>query len=237
MNATLADCKIAIVHIGKTGGTSIRLALRPFFTEEEVCPLQFEGQYPDDLSELTQYRLFDSHISYEIASRLDAELITVMRNPFDRLISLYSYWREVPQDTMGPGWAKRLDLERFFERARDIPEIALEAFNGQTWQLAFGTNNAQRKSHADLSDDEILSRALSNLEDFKAVGVTEAMPAFFKMLNDELSPTHPIEPKRVNVTAKRMAMSEVPMHIRKKMSALIDLDIALYDAVLKRYVL
>lgn len=227
--------RIALIHIGKTGGTSVKASLRPHYSNEEVCKLQFEGQYPEDLSEVAGFRLYDSHIGTEIGRALGAEMITVIRSPLDRLLSLYHYWREVPDVTFGPGLAKRLSFEEFIDRALAEPFIKIDVVNCQTWQIAAGVTERSRSVCEGMSEDEVLARAIKNLDEFACVGVTEAMGLFFH----DLSTTFGIklEEARTNVTKNRPLASALSIDIRRRCQSLIELDLALYDHVLRNYVL
>ena len=227
--------RIAIVHIGKTGGTSVRTALTPYYKANQVCPYQFEAQYPSNLTAVAHYRLYDTHFGFDLASRLDAKLVTVVRNPFDRLISLYHYWREVPSDNGGPGWAKRVDFDRFLEIACTVPAIQADTFNAQTWQLAFSHLPAARQNFLHLSDDDILRQAIKNLQSFTIVGVTEAMEDLFREMNERLGLKGRLTAQRMNVTGVRIELDDVKVSTRRRMVELIHLDLALYDHVCAHY--
>ncbi|UDL91625.1 sulfotransferase family 2 domain-containing protein [Mesorhizobium sp. PAMC28654] len=204
------------------------------FTIMKVCPLQFESQFPPDLEAIKNYRLFDCHIGYDIASKLDGKLITVIRNPFDRIISLYYYWRELPDTTYGPGLAKRLTLEEFIECRDDL--IILDAVNTQTWQIAFGTTLSARDSNAHLSPDQLLEKAIKNLEHFEVVGVTEAMPLVAMGIRSKLGLPVDAAMAHTNVTNSRPTLGEIPVALRDRIYSLVNVDLALYQHVLERYV-
>ncbi len=164
-------------------------------------------------------------------------MITVLRNPFDRTASLYHYWREVESDADGPVYAKTLDFDSFIDIAQDITVVKLATVNSQTWQLAFGATSEYRDTNIDLSEDELLEKAICNLEKFAVVGVTEAMPKFIEKLNKRFNPPSPIIPARKNITKSRVGSGELPIRIRRKIGDLVYLDLALYEHVLKKYIL
>lgn len=225
--------RVVIVHIGKTGGTWLKDALRPFYDHEEVCPLQFESQFPSDLREFKRYKLFDCHIGYDVASKLDANLVTVVRNPFDRIVSLYHYWKEVPDIEYGPGIAKRLSFEEFINSRDDA--VILDAINAQAWQIAFGTMLGTRDAHMEISPDQLLTKAIKNLEHFEIVGVTEAMPLVAMEIKRKLGLPIDVTMGRTNVTNSRPSLGEVSLALRDRIYPLVNIDLALYQHILERY--
>jgi len=161
-------------------------------------------------------------------------MITVLRNPYDRLLSLYHYWRSVPETFGAIIFAKTLSFEDFVDRAHYEPELARHVTNGQTFQIASGVSLDSRAALNGMSDEDILARAISHLDEYACVGVTEALDLFF----EDLSATFglKIEPHRVNVTENRPPASATTLQMREKIYPLVKLDLALYDYTLRQFV-
>ena len=227
--------RVAILHIGKTGGTWLRNTLQPFYRHEEICPLQFEEQFPQDLGALSQYRLFDAHLSHAAASRLDAALVTVLRNPYDRIISLYHYWREAPKTSAGPAVAKRLTFDGFLS-AIDNEYVIRDVMNAQSWQIAFGHQLTYRRQFQHISPDELFGQAVENLDRFAAVGVTEDMPTLAGMIRSHLGMAIDTALERMNVTRQRPRLSQTSLALREKIHQHVSVDLALYHHVLEKFV-
>lgn len=80
------------LHIGKTAGSSVRTAISSQFKAREVCPHIFYSQIAEmSEQEIRKYRLFAAHIGFDQAQELSGQIFTVLRDPVDRVLSLYSH--------------------------------------------------------------------------------------------------------------------------------------------------
>jgi hypothetical protein len=228
--------RVAIVHIGKTAGSWLRSAIQENFAPSEICTFLFEYQFDDEHDAIRRYRFFSGHFGYELASKLDASLITVLRNPFDRLVSLYYYWREIPEIDNGHGLAKRLAIEDFLT-IRGNWHVDMNLQNAQTWQIAFGTQDASRELGASMSQAELLARAIDNLDKFAVVGVTESMELVCRDVEERIGLKVDRTLARENATRERPKISEISIDLRDRMYPLVNLDLALYEHVLRRNVI
>ncbi len=114
--------KLIFIHIPKTAGTSIKLALKPYetkkpsdFTQDQRL-LQFINERPDRLKE--QGMVFPNHMGiWDINKRMTLDLnqyttFTIIRNPWARFLSLYKHYQ---RDPMHPYYkqANEYDLNGF----------------------------------------------------------------------------------------------------------------------------
>lgn len=165
------------VHVGKTAGSAVREAISSQFPADQVCPYRFVREIREaSRDELSNYRFFAAHIGFDTAINLGEHLVTVLRDPVDRVLSLYYYWREVaPQGNgRGPTLARTHGLEEFL--ALEANAVVADVHNTQTWQLAFGHDlkTRQRVSQTHSLDD-VYRRAIDNLARFDVVGVQEKL--------------------------------------------------------------
>ncbi len=96
--------KFVFLHIPKNGGTSLRELMASWFPPERSCPYRTGEDYTANFSEadLEAYDYFTGHVPAGVAQRYfadDIPKLTVLRNPVDRIYSLYAYWRtyEIPE--------------------------------------------------------------------------------------------------------------------------------------------
>ena len=181
-------------------------------------------------SEYMGKRLFSAHVGYDFAKTLQADLITVLRNPFDRVLSLYYYWKEVEG---APEVVKPMGLEEFLRSQN--PVVTENVHNVQAWQLAFGHMTSIRKRHKNVSDDELLSRAIGNLSQFSIVGIYEQLASVTRMIEKRYGISAPPESSRVNKTNSRPSLDKTPVTILEMIYARNAVDVALYDHVVRTF--
>ncbi len=227
------------LHIGKTAGTSLRQALIRHFPKDSVCPLVFHGQIAAlSDEEKSRYQLFSAHIGFDMARSLcgdEPHIFTMLRDPVDRVLSLYYYWREVDGERGGPVLAKELPLDEFLESRK--ASVVVDVHNTQTWQLAFSHVGPSRRSIGkQFSEDAIYERALSNLQVLDVIGVQENMEHFRRSLNNTYGWQLPEFP-RLNRTGGKQPRQQLPMATRRRIQELTAMDQELYSHVLKHHVL
>ncbi|MFD1881666.1 hypothetical protein [Paracoccus pacificus] len=98
-------------------------------------------------------RLFCIHMKHMTAGALDVELMAVLRNPFDRILSLYSYRHQVDN---GPETVRAMSFDGSLDTRR--PRFSQDKDNAQIWQLAFGHINVERRNHTYISEDSCCER-------------------------------------------------------------------------------
>ena len=87
---------VFLLRSHKTAGQSFSLGLRTAFRPAEISPHYFTWEYARaPLDELTRYRYLSGHVGRPTAATVapESKLLTILRDPVDRLISSYFYWR------------------------------------------------------------------------------------------------------------------------------------------------
>ena len=106
-------------HIQKTGGTSLGKHLSSFCPQEQIWPHRFEFELKDDPN-IMHYRLFWGHVSPAALLEYFPEfrLITFIRNPAERLISAFFYWKENAEANMQSRFFQRIAKMGFLDFLR-----------------------------------------------------------------------------------------------------------------------
>ncbi len=168
------------MHFEKAAGTTIHGLLGRTFTDSEIFPEKSEAirYWPKPL--LGTYKFFSVHASVRDIAHIPPPFraITFLRDPIDRVISLYRYWCSfrdeiiTPTNLILPRYAKSLSFEGFIseQSVRELPSL----WNSYTQRLAgdqfFAPNGRLWRSEA-----ELVTAALDNLERFAFVGIVEDM--------------------------------------------------------------
>lgn len=220
--------RIVHMHIPKTAGTSVNEAFYKIYGKDGICPARYEPEFVDQ--NISDYSFFTGHIGFDLASALDANIVTVLRDPVDRFISVYYYWRQLHEGgrmEWGPRTAAAMSLEEF---AGYFGENALieEFFNRVTWQVAFSHHLVRRRELLGITRAELLVRAKENLSKCAVVGCLEDIPKFVSDCRDVLGIELDVGEK--NVTKKRKSADEVPDDLRRKITQWMPLDMELYES-------
>jgi hypothetical protein len=121
--------RLCFLHIPKTAGTSISSILSRWYPENLI----FQGGNKLDYNkyckdEISEYRLYKGHIQFIYANPSlpsDTLFVTLLREPLERVISLYYFWQgysdeylndpDVDElDKLGPRIAKNMGILEFF---------------------------------------------------------------------------------------------------------------------------
>jgi hypothetical protein len=174
------------IHAQKTGGTSLQNMLADTFGDQNVYREHADTLYLRSPAELAQYTVFAGH--FELASvayipRRTRRLFTFLRDPRQRLLSLYRFLRA--HELSSPAFngikeiANRLDAVEFF---RSVMALARgDLWNHLTWCVMGQRKwNAYRQLLSGL-DDSAQARQLKDirveirkgLQEFAFVGLLE----------------------------------------------------------------
>lgn len=227
--------RAVIVHIPKTAGTWLRAQLVPHYPEDRITPVALPGDLPSGASGFNKYSLISTHLGYDLASQIDANLITTLREPVERVISLYHFWREHPVTDHGPGFAKRYSFEGFLD-ARDEPAVLCGIVNQQAWQIIADNSPHTRTSERfrNMSNQALLDTAKRHLNRFTVVGLTEDLPRLAQDIKANLGICIDASASRMNVTSARPQKSEIGQRVLNKAAEAVELDTLLYEWVRER---
>jgi hypothetical protein len=218
------------LHVPKTAGTALRDAFKkarggslrifPHYDER-----QFKGINADD------YDVFSGHFGFKTASEIGGDIITILRNPVDRFLSVYYFWRELHASgaEISPNTiiASKYSINDFVT-IRDEPFMLEEFFNRVTWQIAYGSslNHRREMRISGRSDQQIYQMAVTNLSKFAVVGIQEDIPAFVRQFARKTDLEISVD--KINVTKHRFAIDDINVRTLREIHDWLYLDLKLY---------
>jgi hypothetical protein len=194
--------RLVFLHIPKTGGTTLHQLLVDSLDGETMCPERHNCLGRRSAVELASYRLFSGH--YDRSALLlipgsHRRVVTLLRNPRARLISLYRYLRAHSEkrasiEDMELAAAARLhDLAGFLQAACSINIASVD----NTYLRAFGAflpsarweRRAESGSNVKLkelgsSPESLLQTALQFIDGLSAVGILEEFDVSLRAIGD-----------------------------------------------------
>jgi hypothetical protein len=236
-----AEPTIIFLHIGKTGGSSLRTILRRQFRRDEIlefrAPPPAEGRLRRErgleifaaLPEATRdrARLVMGHAPFGVHAFIPrpSTYVTMLRDPMKLVVSLYHYIRRTPKHEL---------------HARLMSEgLSLEAF--VTSGMSPETDNSQVRAIAGdtgtpfgACGPEMLETAKANLEErFAVVGITERFDESLVLLGHAFGWTR-LHYLKANVAPAQDRTAPSPEAIGS-ISAQNSLDIELYEWATDRF--
>lgn len=93
--ADLDRPRLAFLHVEKCGGTTLHAMLSSQFAPDRICPERHEGLGDWTINELAAFELFSGHFDLSLCRSIPGRvrIVTMLREPKARLLSLYHFWR------------------------------------------------------------------------------------------------------------------------------------------------
>ncbi len=241
----LDEEKLVFLHHPKTGGTTLRHLLVKNFPEDKVCPERFNGLRFLAAGELAHYRLFSGHFDLPSIRLIPGrkKIITMLREPVARLISLYYFLRaHRPQVIDNDGLelarlANKHAMAEFFQadEVRSHPTI-----NNSLTRVLTGVIDSYRWEGIRPTtplNPVVLSDAARELESLDGFGILDRYEDSIELMFKSLGMPLPtvIEPRQVldvivneEAGLRRIQRERVTPEIRNIISSLVRIDIKLY---------
>jgi hypothetical protein len=224
---------IVFVHIPKAGGTSLRRFISEHVDNECVFPEPKLHNFPRYETLDTQHpMLFMSHLGFDFVRSADADSFVMVRNPVERLLSLYSYavfpGKNVP--LIAPRLVEGLSLTEFLTSER--PEIRMNVDNAQMWQVASGYAARHRllRLQNGATLQSIGAQALENLESAAVVGALDDIDSFYNKVAEYFGNDGPLEPQVTrNVSQKRVKWDDLTDSEKALVESCVTEEWAIFD--------
>lgn len=222
-------------HIPKCGGLSYRALLEELFGVERVThiTINLEQEYRLNADDYRQYTVLMGHFGVKWHEVLGPgrRWMTALREPVDRVVSTYYYWRyNAPRSPESP-WlylAQTMSLDDFVRCGHY--SVLQGIHNAQTWQLA----DDLRWLYHTVPEQDALAVAKANLDRFDFIGVYEEFEESVHRMCGYLGFAPPARAPRVNVTRKRPAVAELSPVSVELIKELNRADLELYQYALER---
>ena len=232
--------KFIHLHIPKTAGTSLRESIVSAHPELKVQGIV--DPVPETVS--PELDIVSGHISYEDAIRFGGQIgtdqvVTVLRHPVDRFVSIYYFWRELYEKgiekTRKTTTAHQMSLLDFAQ-AMDEPELCSELYNRMSWQLHSSYRLMRRfemrRDHG-LTLEGLAEQVMANLRSFAVVGFQDHYGDFVAALNDRFNLD--IENRKINVTQRRSSVEDLSHAELSAILPWVSVDMEVYAAALREF--
>lgn len=174
--------RLVFLHIPKCGGTTLHNMLVNWYGSQKMHPERHNGLYFYSARDLASKTLFSGHYDYYATQLIPGSprLITFLRDPRSRLISLYNFHRSHRTEVIErfnltlAKWATENDIDAYFadERVRAHPAINNSIARHLSNQPQLGRASGDVTA-SDVPIETLRDQAIANLERFDFVGLME----------------------------------------------------------------
>lgn len=228
MNVVLSHNKtddvIIYIHIPKTGGSTLHNAIQEHYGS------RFLSTSCNDLSQQQKESivLIKEHMPFGIHTLLPQSryrYMTVLRNPVERVISMYYYMRS--KNCPDP------DKRKYFSAMTLHDYVSNNEYNyfSDIWHKSWtcSTYNLQTRMLAGDLNRCDLKKAINNLNSFfQVVGITERFAGTLKVINKNFGWN--IRPgRKENITPDKPALKDIPDKILQLIRSKNEMDMELYS--------
>jgi hypothetical protein len=224
--------RIIFVHIPKTAGTALHSAfVSSFGGTRRVCP--FRLQHEIDKANPDDYDFFSGHIGFTLATQIGGRIVTILRDPIDRVLSTYYFFRHLyetgAERNQKTALAVQYDLPTFL-RLTDNPYLVLELRNRMTWTMAGDCELHARRSYLEQGNREeaLLAPAIENLGRLTILGLDTGLDRVCRLARERLGLDLVIRVE--NVTPARVAKQDIDSRTLRLVEPWVYLDQQLYEA-------
>ena len=251
--------RVIFLHAEKTGGTSIQAMLSKTFSTDEIFCEHDDTIYWRSPSEINKYRVLCGHFNYDTTQLFtpgDNQLVTMVREPGKRILSLYNFWRAHqethPNHTIYHSIAWEKGFAEFLEDERII--LCRHVWNNMAWYIAGEEVWNEWRGMVNLSENEQKSYLATivtpflqkRMSSFAVIGIqekfSESVSKIYQLLDKE-PPTMMLKENsfdgnalsashfRKDLTAQQI----INEHEKKAISHVTKIDDIIYKLTLSRF--
>jgi hypothetical protein len=251
---------VSFLHIEKTAGSSVLKFLEARFHPLQIDLDPFRAMPPHLCTafapcaapQIRRRLLVAGHYDLPALRRLDADrfILAFFREPRQRIVSLYRFWRSLHQhaaepwrQSFGVRMAHMLDLRDFLRSGDPMLRDYIDNCYARRLTGLYATGAAADPLAADA--DAALRQALAALDRLACIGITEQLGDSLRLLAAVLGTEPPDEVPQANTLAgiaADPAMTRAPetvdaggQEIAAELDRLTTLDRAIYAAARRRF--
>ncbi len=219
---------VLFLHIPRTAGSTLHGIMKKQYADDEM----FTGQllFGDEIANFTalpeerkkKLRIVKGHFAHGVHELIpggEGAYMTFLRDPIDRVVSLYHFIRRRPDNSLHEA-ATTMTLKDFVASgvAPTHTDNGMTRFLGGAAMDDFGTIT-----------DEVLDRAISNLEACEVIGLTERFDESLLLCRKAFGWNEPVFYERQNVTQNRPAIETLDAETLHAIEATNQLDSILFE--------
>lgn len=217
--------RVVFLHVPKCGGTTLHHLLGQWLGSENMHPERFNRLYESPVAQLASKLGFSGHFDYYSTTLIPGakRLISFLRDPMDRLISLYNFHRAHAPEIIEknnlqlPRWANEHDIDAYFAhptiRAHPAIDNSIVRYFSDVPQVAHAQSDPVWRN---ITLDEMLEQALRNLEKFTFIGFMDRYDEDVERLAKTLNYAPPAELRKHQVLDDLMETNPSMRKIEKQ---------------------
>lgn len=223
---------VIFLHIPKTAGTTLRYVIqyqyKPSAIYELYGPSATHSERLEEFKRLSDARkaeikIVNAHLGFGLHEFLpqSCTYITFLRNPVDRVVSMYYYFQRT-----GNNYVQNLTLKEFIQTYGGARDNMTKYLSGEKLKIQLNDPNNEIDYQC---SSESLETAKSNLKKhFKIIGLAERFDESLIILKNKLGWKVPLYDKN-NVSKNRPSTKEVSKDTLNLIEKFNEFDIQLYE--------
>ena len=243
----LGNASLVFQHLPKCGGTSVHELLQAHFPPERVCPERFNELIYYPQARLDDYRYYSGHYDRNNVLFIPkpVRVITLLREPKERIISLYRFWRAHREESItehhyAAKLAREMSLLQFLRhRADSVPENV----NNYMTRYLSGYTELDPNGEFSHSPKKMLTQAAAHLDSMDCFGLLEYFEDFIHLLFQRLQLPIPDEMPRLKDHRRftedpgldHVELAPISPEIQLELHKLTELDSCLYLYAKQRF--
>lgn len=196
---------------------------------ENVCSHgDYMGKAPSQFHKLP---FISGHFGFNYARELMTNRFsfTFLRNPIDRIVSLYCFCRaRDPEEYPIYSIAAKYDFDGFLKAAQDNQLVRGYIWNSQTWCLASGPGLSEYPEYG-IIPEILFDQAVTNARMLSYIGFIETFENDVKFIINKLNISHDEFIRKDNITMNKISIESITSHSRQLLDDLTQWDSRLYN--------